>query len=142
MLSKIRRIKTVRKTSTGPRYIHDCKQCKFLGRYGDRDLYWCVDKSAGKKHHYLDSMIARGGSDGPDYASSMPTSDYVAGGIRVPATGWKKVIQARAKKLGIIPAMKKCPKCAGKGRLPNTPANNHLFSLICPRCNETGLVSA
>lgn len=60
-----------------PRFQHDCDSCRFLGTIVSKyqpnapyvDLYACDDKSILKK--WGPSLIARYGSDGPDY-SSMP----------------------------------------------------------------------
>ena len=61
------------KVNNTPQFTHDCEACTFLGRYYgphyDRgedvhmDLYYC-----GPEHC---TVIARWGSDGPDYSSGM-----------------------------------------------------------------------
>lgn len=51
-------------------HTHDCDECVFLGRDGTHDHYFCprdTDEFLG------DGLIARFGSDGPDYLS-MPVS--------------------------------------------------------------------
>lgn len=51
-----------------PRYVHDCKQCTFLGRYlgpDNVDLYHCMqDKSQ-------PTVIARHSSEPSDYESGL-----------------------------------------------------------------------
>ena len=52
-----------------PLYTHDCTHCTFLGTYNNHDLYFCGD---------MEEVIARFGSDGPDYyslAKGMKTSN-------------------------------------------------------------------
>ena len=55
--------------SKRPRYKHDCEECYFLGTIlsnnSDHDLYCCVKKGPFK------TVIARYGSDGPDYESGL-----------------------------------------------------------------------
>jgi hypothetical protein len=46
-----------------PRFKHDCKQCNFIGRLDDRDLYTCSQGG------HLYTLVARYGDDGPDYTS-------------------------------------------------------------------------
>jgi hypothetical protein len=55
------------KPKTVPRYEHDCgsDRCKFLGQHGKHDLYACV------RNKVADTVIARYGSDGPEYASGL-----------------------------------------------------------------------
>ena len=43
-----------------PKYKHDCESCRFLGTFFEFDVYLCHQ-----------SIIARYGDDGPEYASSM-----------------------------------------------------------------------
>ncbi len=49
-----------------PRFTHDCSSCIFLGRFGDYDLY----------HHTIgiETVVARYGSEGPDYTSGLYTN--------------------------------------------------------------------
>lgn len=49
-----------------PRFTHDCATCVYLGRFGDYDLY----------HHAtgIETVVARYGSDGPDYTSGLYTN--------------------------------------------------------------------
>jgi hypothetical protein len=66
-------------TPERPRFEHDCESCVFLGRYTrpvadgtgnrrhpprDHDLYYCAGA-------HDPTVIARYGSDGPEYASGM-----------------------------------------------------------------------
>lgn len=52
------------------RYIHDCSNCIFLGRFKKYDLYICLG-SQRTGHKFDDTVIARYGEDG-DYYSGMP----------------------------------------------------------------------
>ena len=48
-----------------PNFVHDCAPCVFLGSEAEYDFYYCANAE-------LDmggSIIARFGSDGPEYAS-------------------------------------------------------------------------
>lgn len=56
-----------------PHFTHDCPKCIFLGSYSDEhyekaDLYWCQQIGT-------PTVIARFGSDGPDYSSGMIFAD-------------------------------------------------------------------
>lgn len=51
-----------------PRYLHDCNRCVFLGQYKEFDLYVCP-KTTGNTT--IATMVARHGSDGPDYLSGL-----------------------------------------------------------------------
>lgn len=61
--------------SLGPQFEHDCDHCVFLGRWTDPethtpyDLYFHPSKEA-----FGETVIARFGSDGPEYASGTPFS--------------------------------------------------------------------
>lgn len=44
------------------RHKHDCKNCIPLGQLNEHDLYYCSTEP---------TVIARYGSDGPDYKSGM-----------------------------------------------------------------------
>lgn len=46
---------------TKPLYEHDCKECKFLGTFNSKDLYYCPKG--------LTTIIARDSSRGGDYTS-------------------------------------------------------------------------
>lgn len=46
-----------------PQHKHDCDTCKFLGVYGEFDLYYCPNGGP--------TIIARFGSLGPDYTSGL-----------------------------------------------------------------------
>jgi len=48
-----------------PRYLHDCSNCSFLGAYENYDLYVCA------RHGKIDTLIARYGNDGGEYASGL-----------------------------------------------------------------------
>jgi hypothetical protein len=50
-----------------PRFTHDCSACRFIRQDGEYDVYWCRSGFQGG------SVIARMGSDGPNY-SSIPVS--------------------------------------------------------------------
>lgn len=58
---------------------HDCDKCVFLGRLRDYDLYWCNRKEPDDTD--LASMLARYGSDGPEYISSHPPDAFCEGFI-------------------------------------------------------------
>ena len=48
-----------------PRYVHDCKNCKFLGQYKEFDLYVCgVDKK-------INTVVARYSSVDSDYVNGL-----------------------------------------------------------------------
>jgi len=54
-----------------PRFKHDCDTCIFLGRFKRYDLYIHIEEPK--------TVIARYGSDGPEYVSGMNfTSQNVA----------------------------------------------------------------
>lgn len=55
-------------TEETPQYRHDCERCKFLGRYGQSDLYYC-DSATGP------TVMDRFGNKGPECYSGL----YVAG---------------------------------------------------------------
>lgn len=64
------------KAIESPRYQHDCDTCIFLGRKWHLELYFHPSSDA-----VLRTVIARFGSEGPDYESGvgMPTMGlYVA----------------------------------------------------------------
>lgn len=86
-----------------PRYRHDCDRCIFLGRYTqpkrcahysegpepehpesstEVDLYWCTSPTTPN----LDSVIARFGDGGPEYASSHPPESVFTGRYEAAAT--------------------------------------------------------
>ena len=50
-----------------PLYEHDCKDCKFLGTYDDKDLYFCPKG--------LTTIIARNSSLDHDYQSGLAFAD-------------------------------------------------------------------
>jgi hypothetical protein len=54
-----------------PRFIHDCEQCVFLGQDEEHDFYFCPSPSG------FHTVIARFGSDGPDYASGLEIAEAV-----------------------------------------------------------------
>jgi hypothetical protein len=50
-----------------PKYIHDCKECHFLGTLDNTfDLYFCDKQGKGRE-----TVIARYGDKGADYLSGM-----------------------------------------------------------------------
>lgn len=60
----------------GPKYIHDCEKCLFLGQHEcvegnvnhTIDIWWCKNDS----HPALTSILGRFGDDGSEYYSSHP----------------------------------------------------------------------
>jgi hypothetical protein len=65
-----------------PLYEHDCKNCKYLGRYTVSQYYW--DMTGGVKEvdlyfctqgGFLNTVIARFSNDGPDYISGLYNCD-------------------------------------------------------------------
>jgi len=50
-----------------PLHKHDCDACQFLGNYNGHDLYIC--NPTGKRDAC--TIIARWGSDGPEYRSGL-----------------------------------------------------------------------
>lgn len=50
--------------SDRPRFQHDCAECRFLGHYHGRDVY---------VSEQFDTIICRGGNDGPDFYSYPPS---------------------------------------------------------------------
>jgi hypothetical protein len=48
-----------------PKFKHDCEVCIFLGHHDDYDLYYHPDM-------VMDTLIARFGDGGPEYASGIP----------------------------------------------------------------------
>ena len=53
------------------RYKHDCDRCIYLGRWEEYDLYFCAYDLLGP------TVIARFGSDGPDYASGLRVASMI-----------------------------------------------------------------
>jgi len=51
-----------------PTWKHDCDACEFLGMFDKHDLYYCSSTM-------LPTIIARFGSDGPEYKSGMAFKD-------------------------------------------------------------------
>ena len=51
-----------------PQFTHDCEVCKFLGHQGGHDLYYCEREP---------TVVARYGSDGPEYTSGLRLADLV-----------------------------------------------------------------
>jgi hypothetical protein len=49
-----------------PRWEHDCKRCQYLGTYGSVDMYFCDKQKIGGL-----TVVARYGSDGPEYTSGI-----------------------------------------------------------------------
>jgi len=53
-----------------PQYQHDCKKCKFLGRFTSEginyDLYFCIEGNGNRP-----TVIARYGNEGNNYASGI-----------------------------------------------------------------------
>jgi hypothetical protein len=71
-----------------PRYKHDCELCKYLGRYGKHDLYYCPGGWS-----QSETIIARYSSEGPDYISGLVFAEDFA-----PLT----VARDRAKEKGLL----------------------------------------
>ena len=69
------------------RYEHDCDRCIALGEHEEADLYFC--EQAGDP-----TIIARYGSDGPDYTSGL---------IFANSDKHLKVAKERAKQRGLLP---------------------------------------
>ncbi|MGA0398016.1 MAG: hypothetical protein ACO3O3_12715 [Ilumatobacteraceae bacterium] len=57
--------------ATGPKYTHDCDNCRFCGEYDGRDLWVC------ESGHEIRTVILRHGDDGPAY-NSMPMSTFLS----------------------------------------------------------------
>lgn len=59
-----------------PVYVHNCNKCIFLGTVDSEntkmDLYWCVSNTM----RSLDSLIARYGNEGSNYASYHPPDAF------------------------------------------------------------------
>ena len=53
-----------------PRFEHDCEACVFLGASLTHDFYFCRG-NVKKPVEETATVIARFGSDGPDYASGL-----------------------------------------------------------------------
>lgn len=55
-----------------PRWVNNCGKCEFKGSLGRFDVYECVQGHEGGMPPIVrnSSLIARYGSDGPDYASA------------------------------------------------------------------------
>lgn len=58
-------------------WTHDCERCVALGPYYGSlgsafDLYWCPTGGLGKP-----TVVARYGSDGPEYTSGLELADIV-----------------------------------------------------------------
>lgn len=49
-----------------PTHVHDCAVCRFLGHFEGYDLYICGEGLGA----YRQSVIARYGSEGPQYVSA------------------------------------------------------------------------
>jgi hypothetical protein len=49
----------------GPQFVHDCSNCRFLGRFGPVDLYHCMQGGR------MPTVIARYGHGGHQYISGM-----------------------------------------------------------------------
>ena len=56
-----------------PRFTHDCDTCTFLGSDEGHDFYFCGSS------HPFPTVIARYGSDGPEYASGLEIAEALAG---------------------------------------------------------------
>ena len=59
-------------TSDKPRYIHDCSQAYYLGRFQEFDLYYC--DHLGSK--FLRTVVARFGNSPEEYLSGMLNAQY------------------------------------------------------------------
>jgi hypothetical protein len=78
-----------------PRFIHDCKNCIFLGRHHEYDLYFCAQD-------FSDTVIARYSDNGPDYLSSLK--------MMVVSNSVLLVAKKRAIKMGLLIDYCKCSK--------------------------------
>ncbi len=70
-------------------FKHDCENCTYLGTFEGRDLYACA------RNNIVDTVIARYGNQGSEYASGL-------------AFSWGQIeclteARERAEKLGMIP---------------------------------------
>jgi hypothetical protein len=52
-----------------PKFVHDCEACKFLGHHDEHDMYYCEGGHP--------TVVARYGSDGPDYTSGIELARVV-----------------------------------------------------------------
>lgn len=57
---------TLQEGEVKPRHTHDCDRCVFLGQHEEYDLYFCKQVAG-----FGDTVIARFGSEGPDYSSGI-----------------------------------------------------------------------
>lgn len=73
-----------------PQYTHDSSCCKFLGRHKGHDLYYCAQGG-------VPTLLARYGSEGPDYLSGMLFAE--PGAYNVPVLTEAKV---RARQRGFL----------------------------------------
>ena len=55
---------------TAPMWQHDCDDCTFLGTHHQHDLYFC--QGVDSRRARFPTLIARYGSDGPQYRSGAP----------------------------------------------------------------------
>lgn len=84
---------------SGPQHQHDSTCCRFLGRRGTVDVYWC----SGDGSMLGASMIGRFGSDGPDYASSMPPMSFAyPESYLLGAYGWYHFCLLEGVRLGLL----------------------------------------
>lgn len=85
---------------SGPQHQHDSTCCRFLGRRGTVDVYWC----SGDGSLTGNTLIGRFGSDGPDYASSMtPMCLGYAESYLFGAYGWYHFCLLEGIRLGLLP---------------------------------------
>jgi hypothetical protein len=65
---KCRKFVHKEQVSDEKKFIHDCKECKFLGHAYGYDLYICLPD---KVEHNLPSILARFGDEGHQYHSGI-----------------------------------------------------------------------
>lgn len=54
---------------TAPLYAHDCDECTYLGEYGGKDLYHCLQGGV------MPTLVVRFSSAAPDYTSGAIFAD-------------------------------------------------------------------
>jgi hypothetical protein len=53
-----------------PQYTHDCEDCVFLGRFENKDLYFC-SQNQGKGISKMPTIISRFGNEPQNYISGL-----------------------------------------------------------------------
>ncbi len=78
------------------RHTHDCTVCVPMGQYREFDLYFC-------NSHGTPTVVARYGSDGPQYLSGIPLARYGSDGPQYLSGGIP--LAGMSPELGIAKAM-------------------------------------